>query len=60
MDLSVAGDALYLFSVTPAGPVVLFIGISFLVGLLRRVRPAATIRRVLSSRQGQGISIIFS
>lgn len=47
-------QALHFFFVITVELVVLFIGVSFLVGLLQEYIPAATIQRVLTGRRGQG------
>ncbi|MBC7343756.1 MAG: permease [Clostridia bacterium] len=54
MSINSLEQSLYFFVTIMAELAVLFIGISFLVELLRQYIPEATIRRVLSGRRGQG------
>jgi uncharacterized membrane protein YraQ (UPF0718 family) len=54
MELNTLAETLRFFFIILAELVVLFIGISFLVGLLQEYVPASTIRRILAGRRGQG------
>ncbi|MDN5348410.1 MAG: uncharacterized protein PWP65_1975 [Clostridia bacterium] len=54
MDINSLSQTIHFFFIISAELVVLFIGISFLVGLLQEYIPAATVQRVLSGRRGQG------
>lgn len=54
MGLNSLSQTLYFFFTIMAELAVLFIGISFLVGLLQEYVPETTIRRVLTGRRGQG------
>ncbi|PRR72556.1 permease [Neomoorella humiferrea] len=54
MGINSLSQAFHFFFTITVELVVLFISVSFLVGLLQEYIPAATIQRVLSGRRGQG------
>ena len=54
MSLNSLNQTLHFFFTITVELVILFIGVSFLVGLLREYIPAATIQRLLTGRRGQG------
>jgi len=54
MGLNSLNQTLHFFFTITVELVILFIGVSFLVGLLREYIPAATIQRLLTGRRGQG------
>lgn len=54
MGLNSLNQTLHFFFAITVELVILFIGVSFLVGLLREYIPAATIQRLLTGRRGQG------
>ncbi|QGP91439.1 Putative two-component membrane permease complex subunit [Neomoorella glycerini] len=54
MGINSLSQALHFFFIITIELVVLFIGVSFLVGLLQEYIPAATVQRLLTGRRGQG------